>query len=128
MSGRDLRERAQGVKHDVLQRELAGVDPGLAEWADDFIFGQVWSRNGLSFEDRVLVAIVALAATNKPNQLRNYLHGALQDGIEPIRIHEAITMLVVYVGFPTVLEAMATWQSVVRSARKKGMTIDVPIQ
>jgi 4-carboxymuconolactone decarboxylase len=128
MDGREQRIRAQGAKHEVLQSELAGVDPKMAEWADGFIFGDVWQREGMSFEDRMLVAIVALAATNKPNQLRNYLHGALQDGHDPKRIHEALAMLVVYVGFPTALEAFAVWQKVVRSARARGVDIDAPVK
>ena len=68
-----------------------------------------------------------LAATNKPGQLKNYLHGALQDGMDPRRIHEALVMLVVYVGFPTALQAMVVWQEVVTAARTRGMVVDVPV-
>jgi 4-carboxymuconolactone decarboxylase len=104
--GAERRARAQGIKHQSLQDALATLDPGVAEWANEFIFGQVWGRPGLTHEERMLVAIVALAATEHPNQLRNYLHGALQDGMDGQKIHEALTMLVVYCGFPTALEAL----------------------
>jgi 4-carboxymuconolactone decarboxylase len=76
----------------------------------------------------MLVAIVALAAINRPAQLRNYLHGALQDGMSPCRIHEALMMLVVYVGFPTALEAIGVWRDVVISSRKRGMTVELPMR
>ena len=126
--GAALRARAQGVRHSDLQQHLRAIDPRLGEWADGFIFGDVWLREGAAFEDRMLVAIVALAATGKPNQLRNYLHGALQDGFDARRIHEALLMLVVYVGWPTALESLVVWQEVVRSARRRGAVVDVPVE
>jgi 4-carboxymuconolactone decarboxylase len=127
-TGQARRARAQGVRHSDLQAHLTAIDPRLAEWADGFIFGDVWARPGLEFEDRQLVAIVALAATGKPDQLRNYLHGALQDGFDPTRIHEALLMLPVYVGWPTALQALVVWQEVVRSVRRRGRVVPVPIQ
>jgi len=126
-TGAERRARAQGARNAELHSALGAIDPRLVGWADDWIFGQVWDDQG-AFEDRVLVAITALAATSKPDQLRNYLHGALQDGMDPRRIHEALMMLVVYVGFPTALQALVVWQEVVASARRRGVEIDVPIQ
>jgi 4-carboxymuconolactone decarboxylase len=128
MSGSERRIRAQGARHETLLAALTNADPDLAKWADGFIFDEVWGRDGLEFEDRMLVAIVALAAINRPAQLRNYLHGALQDGMSPCRIHEALMMLVVYVGFPTALEAIGVWRDVVISSRKRGMTVELPMR
>lgn len=116
--GRALRERAQGKKAPQLQEALGSLDPELAEVADDFIFGRIWAREGLEFQERQLVAITALAVGGHQEQLRNYLHGALQDGIEPEKLHEALVMLVVYCGFPRALAALNTWRSV-RAAHVK---------
>ncbi len=127
-AGARLRARAQGARHEALQANLGGIDPRMAGWADGFIFGDVWNREGLTFEDRMLVAIVALAATAKPDQLRNYLHGAIQDGIDPRRVHEALVMLVVYVGWPTAIGALAVWREVVQSERRRGREVDVPVE
>jgi 4-carboxymuconolactone decarboxylase len=126
-TGATRRGRAQGAKHEGLHAALGTLDPRLPQWADGWIFGQVWGDDA-EFHDRMLVAIVALAATNKPGQLKNYLHGALQDGMDPRRIHEALVMLVVYVGFPTAIQALVVWQEVVTAARRNGMTVDVPVQ
>lgn len=125
--GRERRRRAQGARADHLQSILASFDQGMADYADDFIFGQVWARPGLSFEERMLVAITALAAGEHPNQLRNYLHGALQDGIPASKIHEIMVMLAVYCGFPTALEGMILWREVVAAARKQGIEIDIDL-
>jgi 4-carboxymuconolactone decarboxylase len=110
--GRELRARAQGRNTEKLGAALAALDPDLLEYADGFIFGSVWTGPELAFEDRMLVAITALAATGQTTQLGNYLHGALQDGIEPDRLKEALKMLIVYVGFPTAISALATFDAV----------------
>jgi 4-carboxymuconolactone decarboxylase len=117
--GAERRRRAQGAKADRLQAELAKLDPELARWADQFVFGSVWAREGLSFEERMLVAISQLAATGRQQQLRNYLFGALQAGVEPRKIHEALVMLTVYTGFPNAIAALGTWAEVSESVQRK---------
>jgi 4-carboxymuconolactone decarboxylase len=111
-TGPALRARAQGARTAELGEALAAVDPDLLTWADTFIFGSVWTGPGISFEDRMMVAIVALAAGGETTQLRNYLHGALQAGIDPQRLQESLKMLVVYVGFPRAIGALAAYREV----------------
>jgi 4-carboxymuconolactone decarboxylase len=108
--GAELRARAQGRRVSDLTAALAALDPDLPGMADGFIFGDVWGRPGLDFEDRMLVAITALAVQGQITQLRNYLHGALQAGMAEERIHEALLMTCVYAGFPTALNALECWR------------------
>jgi 4-carboxymuconolactone decarboxylase len=115
------RERAQGVHAAALQERLVGIDAGMARYADEHIFGEVWGRPGLSHDDRMLVAITALAATGHLHLLRNYLHGALQSGIEPVKVHEALVMLHVYVGFPPSVSALWEWRQVLSSSVERGV-------
>lgn len=110
--GRAIRERAQGGAAPKLERRLAELDADLPAWTDEFIFGEVWSRPGLEHEERMLVAIAALASLGHTAQLRNYLYGALQDGVPAEKIHETLTMLCVYAGFPTMLTAVDCWREV----------------
>jgi 4-carboxymuconolactone decarboxylase len=111
-TGAALRGRVQGARSAELGAALSALDPDLRAWADGFIFGEVWTRPGISFEDRMMVAIVSLASCGQLAQLRNYLHGALQAGVDPVRIQESLKMLVVYVGFPAALAALAVYQEV----------------
>lgn len=123
--GARRRARAQGHKADQLQAKLASLDPGLADLADEYIFGRIWGRPGLDQDDRMLVAITALAATGHEAQLRNYLWGALQAGMSARRIHEALVMLVVYAGFPTGITALDCWKGIVDSAVRQGLELDL---
>jgi 4-carboxymuconolactone decarboxylase len=118
-AGRALRARAQGRHTDALGQALGELDPDLLEWADDFIFGSVWQREGLAFEDRIMVAIVALAARGDVDQLRNYIHGALQAGVPAERIHESLLMLVVYAGFPTAIRSLVVLQKARESYERR---------
>lgn len=125
--GQRLRQEIQGRRHQDFSDVMANLDPRVVDWSDGWIFGEVWNSNGLPLDDQVLVAVVALAATAKVDFLRIYLHGAIQWGVDPMRIHEALMLLPVYVGFPCALQALNLWGEVVRSERRRGTTIAVPI-
>jgi 4-carboxymuconolactone decarboxylase len=126
-AGRRRRALAQGPKSDTLQDIFRSIDPQMADWADRFIFGEVWEREGLEHEERMLVAIAALAAIGSTDMLRNYLWGALHGGIPPRKVHETLAMLTVYAGFPRSVDAMRVWREIVLSARRHGMTVDVEV-
>jgi 4-carboxymuconolactone decarboxylase len=123
--GAARRKRAQGAKADGLNAALGALDPDMAEWADGFIFDDVWGREGISQDERMLVAITALAANKNGDQMRNYLHGAVQAGVPPQKIHEALVMLVVYCGFPVALQALVVWKNVIDIERRRGTIIDL---
>jgi 4-carboxymuconolactone decarboxylase len=91
----------------------------LLEWTDSYVFGTVWARPGLAYEERMLVAITSLASLGNLSQLRNYFHGALQDGMPAEKINEAILMLGVYAGFPVMLNAMVCWKEVLNAHERR---------
>jgi 4-carboxymuconolactone decarboxylase len=119
LRGRDMRRRAQGSKADLLGEALGELDPALLEWTDSFIFGDLWTRPGLDYEERMLVAITSLATQGHLPQLRNYLHGALQAGIRAEKVHETLLMTCVYAGFPTALNALTLFKEVVAAEARR---------
>jgi 4-carboxymuconolactone decarboxylase len=118
-AGRAMRGRAQGRKTDALGEALRELDPALLEWTDGFIFGDVWARPGLDYEERMLVAITSLATQGQIPQLRNYFHGALQAGIPAQKIQEALLMISVYAGFPTALNALTSFKQALAAEDKE---------
>lgn len=113
--GAERRQRAQGVKADKLQAALVALDPELGRWANEYVFGEVWADTALAFEERMLVAIAALAAHNRRAQLRNYLHAALQQGIPAAKLREVMKMMTVYAGFPVAIESMSELDAVIKA-------------
>lgn len=101
------------------------LDPELPDFIDQFVFGTVWARPGLSFEERMLIAIGALAAQGKPDQLRNYLFGALYEGIPATKVQETIVMSFVYGGFPNSVTSLMCWRDVVERARRQGIQVEL---
>ena len=61
------------------------------------------------------MAIAALAAQGHTAQLRTYLHGAIQAGIDPDKIQDVLVMMVVYSGFPSALMSLDEWRKVRQS-------------
>lgn len=125
--GAQRRRRAQGPKTEAIQQAVVDLDPQVGEWVNRFVFGELWGRPGMDEDDRQLVAITALAATRQTDQLRVYLFGALHRGIPARRIHEALVMLSVYVGFPVALQSLKLWAEVVAAAKRQGVDVsDLP--
>lgn len=118
LAGAARRRRAQGAKADRLQEALEDLDPVMGRWADDFVFGQVWAGEALGHRERMLVAVAMLAATGRRGQLKNYLHGALQDGIAEDELREVMKMLAVYVGFPGAIEGMLELDAAITAHRR----------
>lgn len=84
------------------------------EIADDWnrfsistVMGDVWGRPGLEKRERCMVAIAVLTATNKPEQLKSYITGALNLGLSREEICEIILQIAVYAGFPTAIQGFA---------------------
>ncbi len=87
-------------------------DPGLARDLSLFITGNMYSRTVLSLPERQMVAVAALAALQKPEELRLHLHGALNVGVKARHLAETIFQVGVYAGFPAVNAALAVLKEV----------------
>jgi 4-carboxymuconolactone decarboxylase len=71
------------------------------------VLGDVWSRPGLDMKYRSMITIAALTATNKPEQLRAYIIGGLNLGLERTEVCEIILQMAVYAGFPAAIQGFA---------------------
>lgn len=92
---------------------LAGIAPDLGRYIVEFAFGDIYARDGLSLQERELVTIASLlTAGGCEPQLRVHLNGALNVGVPPQKIVEALIHCVPYVGFPRVLNAVSTAKEV----------------
>ncbi len=107
-----LRE-IDGEAGEKVIAALQDIAPDLARYVIEFPFGDIYQRPGLSFRERQLVTVAALATLGHCQpQLRIHIGGALNVGCEPVQIVEAIMQLSVYTGFPTAPNAMFTAKEV----------------
>ena len=76
------------------------VAPKLIELTETVLFGDVWTRPGLSPRDRSLITVAALISLGRTDQLRGHLMRALDNGVTRDEISEMITHLAFYAGWP----------------------------
>lgn len=99
----DNAERSR--RGDALQNEVLGasVPPAtpLEESWRDFVFAEVWNREGLDRRSRYLIAISGAALAAAPEDiLDGYVKGALQSGLLALgELREAALHLAVYGGW-----------------------------
>ncbi|MEX2803790.1 carboxymuconolactone decarboxylase family protein [Streptococcus sp. H31] len=91
----------------MTERQTAGHDllgdfaPKFAEFNDDVLFGEVWSREQeLSPKLRSIVTVSALVSGGNLEQLGHHLQRAKDNGVSKEEIAEILTHIAFYVGWP----------------------------
>jgi 4-carboxymuconolactone decarboxylase len=81
------------------------IVPGLINYSEKWLFGEVWERPGLSKRDRSLIVVATLIALGRERQLVGHLNRALDNGVSKTEIGEIITHLAFYAGWPAAMTA-----------------------
>lgn len=114
--GWELLRQVDNAGGEAVISSLADIAPDLGRYIVEFAFGDIYARKGLSLQERELVTIASLlTAGGCEPQLRVHLNGALNVGIPPQKIVEALIHCVPYVGFPRVLNAVFTARDIFAS-------------
>lgn len=119
-------ERAKQKYEELFQQILSvsnSDDPELMTILQRFIFGEVFYIGNLSDTTRELLTITALATNQTLPQLKAHTNAALNIGAKPIEIREVIYQLAPFIGYPKVLNALDTINSVFKSRN-----IQLPLQ
>lgn len=107
-----LRE-IDGEAGEAVVQSLNGVAPGLSQYIIEFAFGDVYSRTGLDLSQRQLITVASLTTQgNCEPQLEVHVNAALNVGLTPNQIIEAMMHCCPYVGFPRVINAVKVAQKV----------------
>jgi 4-carboxymuconolactone decarboxylase len=101
-----LRE-VDGSAGDKVIESLAEICPDLGKYIIEFGFGDVYSRPGLTLQQRELATIAALTAmgTAQP-QLKVHIAAALNVGLSRTEIIETMLQMSLYAGFPAALNGV----------------------
>ncbi len=85
---------------------LTETDPDLQEMLNRFIFGEVFYQGNLSDKMRELITLVVLTTNQTLEQLKAHVRAALNIGVTPVEIKEAVYQCAPYLGFPKTLNAI----------------------
>ena len=81
--------------------------PGFQDIMSHFIFGEVFYQGNLDDKMRELITLVVLSVNQTLPQLKEHVAAALNIGLTPIEIKEAVYQCAPYIGFPKTLNALS---------------------
>lgn len=112
-SGLKRLAEVDGIGGKNVIASLQDVAPDLAKYIIEFAFGDIYSRAGLTLQERELITLSSLLTLGgcEP-QLEVHVNGALNVGIAPEKIIETFIHCVPYTGFPKVLNAVTVAKKV----------------
>ncbi len=82
------------------------TDPDFQDILNRFIFGEVFYQGNLDDKQRELITLVVLTTNQTMPQLKAHIQAALNIGLTPVEIKEAVYQCAPYLGFPKTLNAM----------------------
>jgi 4-carboxymuconolactone decarboxylase len=84
-----------------LLDDLKAVAPEFEQLTQDFLFGEIWKRPGLSQRDKSLITVTCLVALNRIEQVDFHLEKAFKNGLTKEELVAAITHIAFYAGWPS---------------------------
>lgn len=111
--GKKVLDAIDGTAGANVIDALGDISPELGHQVVAWGFGEIYSRSGLEPRDRELVTLGMLTALGgcEP-QLEVHINAALNVGLTPQQIIEALLHSAVYCGFPRALNATFTAKKV----------------
>lgn len=122
--GNDCRARGLAVYKQMGWGENNAVkelDEDLWQFTTDVLFGEIWSRPGLSLRERELVTLATLMAA-KADGIALHMRHAHNLGITFDEMKEVILQSTIYLGMPKALFAMRKLKAVMAEAAASGGT------
>ena len=105
------RDRFLEVHDEKALRAVEGLGD-LGRVIVEFVYGEVYTRPGLSLRDREIAAVATLVALGRSSQLPQHLRASLKAGITPDELREIVLQTATIAGFPPAMNAMSQLKSV----------------
>jgi 4-carboxymuconolactone decarboxylase len=99
------------------------TDPDFQDILSRFIFGEAFYQGNLDDKQRELITLVVLTTNQTLTQLKSHVSAALNVGLTPVEIKEAVYQCTPYIGFPKTINAINDVNEVF-----KAMNIALPIE
>ena len=94
--------------------DVRSVSPVLEQYTKEMLLNEVWKRPGLSPRDRSVVTVAALIARIQMIEMPYHFALALDNGLKPAELSEAITHLAFYAGWANAMSAVAVAKDIFR--------------
>lgn len=105
--GMEQLKAIDGKGGENVIKSLEDIAPDLGKFIIEFAFGDIYTREGLTTEEREMITLSSLlTAGGCEPQLEVHINGALNIGISPEKVIEIFLQCIPYTGFPKVLNAV----------------------
>jgi 4-carboxymuconolactone decarboxylase len=101
-----LQESGGAETHLTIVDDLESIAPDIGRYIVDFGYGEIYSRPGLTNQQRSLVTIASLVTQGTERELELHVNAGLNAGLTSTEIVESVIHLIPYTGFPRVLNAL----------------------
>ena len=102
-----------------------GTDPEFMAILQKFIFGEVFAVGELDHKTRELITCTVLTTMQTLPQLKSHAAAALNVGVTPVELREAVYQCAPFIGFPRTLNAIGVINEVFR---EKGIPLPLDAQ
>ncbi len=106
--GMKVRRAVLGDAH--VDRAVVGTTEFTAPFQDfitRYAWGEIWSRPGLTRQERSIVTLTVLAALQHEDELAMHVKAALRNGLTEAQIREVLLQVGLYAGVPVANRAFA---------------------
>lgn len=80
-----------GTTHLQIAENLKDIAPDVSKYIMEFAYGDIYSRNGLTNQQRALVTVSSLITQGTEPQLELHMNTALTSGVTAEELVEVIT-------------------------------------
>ena len=108
LNERGLRLRKAIFGEEAVEARMRAVGEfgaPLETIVNAYIYGDVWSRDGLTHDIRSLVMLGITAASNRATEFRVHVKGAIANGCTREQIRDVLLLVAMYCGVPASIEA-----------------------
>ena len=106
------REIMDKERIDNAMKNATDFDRIFQEMVNEYCWGAIWTRPGLSRKTRSLINIAMLSALNRPNEVKLHIEGAINNGCTDEEIKEVLLQVMIYCGVPAALDSVKIAKSI----------------
>jgi 4-carboxymuconolactone decarboxylase len=115
-----MRRAVLGSAHVArATRESTELDRDFHDLVTRYVWGEIWTRPGLTRNTRRLLTLAMLVALNRGEELRLHLRAALAGGVTPAELREVLLQAAIYCGVPAAHNAFRIAGEVMAEAKPK---------
>lgn len=111
--GMHVRRSVLGNEHvDRANIKINDFNADFQSFITNYAWGEIWTRPGLSKNNRSLITMAMLIALNRPTEFKMHVKAAINNGVTVDEIKEVIMQSALYCGLPAANDALHLAQEI----------------